>query len=85
MGMNHDVIERKIKLKRKIAENAFKLMYESDKGKEEKTAVLNTVLEQIEVCEGLCVPVEVETIIDWLRNKSVHEIERAARKLKFAS
>ena len=60
-------------------------MYESDKGKEEKTAVLNTVLEQIEVCEGLCVPVEVETIIDWLRNKSVHEIERAARKLKFAS
>ena len=50
-----------------------------------KKEVLNEVLYQVEVCEGLTCPVELETIIDWLRNKTVREIENEARRLKFAS
>ena len=83
--MNYEVIERKIRKKQKIAKNCFDLIYESDAEREEKKEVLNTVLEQIEVCEGLQCPVEIETIVDWIRNKTVHEIEREARRLKFAA
>lgn len=82
---HYSSIESRQNRKRRIAENAFKLIYESDAERELKKEVLNTVLEQISVCEELHCPVEIETIINWIRNKTVAEIERESRKLKFAS
>ena len=57
------------------------------KGKAEaqENEKLNTVLTQIAVCEGMLIPISTQTIIDWLENKTINEIEREAHKMKFAS
>ena len=45
---------------------------------------LNTILDQIAVCERMLISLSLETIIDWLENKTIREIEREAHTLKFA-
>jgi SH3-like domain-containing protein len=85
MGKYYDAVAKRAKRKQKIAENSFKLIYESDEERENKKEILDVVLEQISVCEDMFCPIEIETIIDWIRNKTVRQIEREAHELKFAS
>lgn len=50
----------------------------------EENEKLNLVLTQIAVCEGMLIPLSTQTIVDWLENKTIREIEREAHTLKFA-
>lgn len=81
--IGHHPIDKAIKLKKDFAYAYYQLTHINESIKENE--LLSTILEQIEVCEGLFVPVSVETIMDWITNKTVREIEREARELKFAA
>lgn len=78
-----DYIDQTAKTKKDFAISYFKLTHIGERVNENE--LLNTVLEQIEVCEGMCCPLDVHTIMDWISNKTVHEIEREAHTIKFAA
>lgn len=79
---NH-YIDQTMKIKKDFAIAYFKLTHMGESVNENE--LLNTVLEQIEVCEGLLCPLDVHTIMDWICNKTVREIEREAHTIKFAA
>ena len=79
---NH-YVDQATKAKKDFAIAYFKITHIGESVNENE--LLSTVLEQIEVCEGLYCPLSPEKIIDWISNKSVHEIEREAHDIKFAA
>lgn len=76
-------VDQTMKIKKDFAIAYFKLTHMNESVNENE--LLSTVLEQIEVCEGLYCPLSVETIMDWICNKTVREIEREAHTIKFAA
>lgn len=88
MAKYYEAIDMSIKNKKDFAILHYMInngVFTKGKAVTEENEKLNCVLNQIEVCEGMLIPLSTQTIIDWLENKTIHEIERAARKLKFAS
>ena len=72
----------KISKKQKFAQDYFKKKWA--KVTEEKQNILNEVLEQIEVCEGLFKPVTETQIEEWIDCDDVNIISRKARQHKFS-
>lgn len=88
MSKSYDLIDVTIRNKKDFAILHYMInnnVLTKGKAEIEQNEKLNTVLTQIAVCEGMLIPISTQTIIDWLENKTVREIEREARRLKFAS
>ena len=85
---SYDYIDTEIKKKRDYAILHYMINNNvAKKGSAEVTEneKLNVILKQIEVCEGMLLPLGTSIIVDWLENKTIDEIEREARTIKFAS
>ena len=80
---SYNYVDQMTKAKKDFAIAYFKITHIRESIYENE--LLNTILEQIEVCEGLLCPLSVETIMDWICNKTVREIEREAHTIKFAA
>lgn len=79
---NTDSFIERVKKKQRIATKIFQKMYTEEEQKQ-KEKILNEVLEQIEVCEGLCRPVTENEIREWLNSDNVIQMSRKVRNHKF--
>ena len=78
-------IDKRAKMKREWAELGLKIMFESDKEREDKAEILDEILRQIDACEGMLCPASAEQIFKWLHTENVYDVYREAHKMKFAS
>lgn len=84
MSRSVDKFLEEVKEKQDKATEIFKKMY-TEEEQEQKEKVLDEVLEQIEVCEGLYRPVTEKQMKEWLTCANVEQVLRKARNHKYAA
>ena len=85
MATYKEPIDKEAKLKQNLAEIVYELTFHKKAKTDEEVEFLDEIKTQIEVCEGMLRPVEIEKIIEWIRNNNIGRIRTEARKIKFAS
>ena len=77
--------EEIVNKKKQFAKDYFEKKYPTETEREEKEEVFKEIIDQIEVCEDFCRPVNEEQIKEWFECKNVEQVLRKARTHKYAA